>query len=627
MDKSIVSIMTDPIPSTATTVTEKQLENESNKTTASTEQSHLKRHTEDELDTREPKAPKLSVVQNKMDEDEADKLTAEFIIDDADEEDMVDLGRTNAKKVKDTISTEANGEDKANATINNDNQPQKSDNLSDESKKTDEVLIKVEKKDQQLENNEVTTKKDNEDPIHHGINKPQPPQIIAPPPPPPGLHLLTPEQQQQLLQSSYHGGQEFATTLAQAMITPVAISATGLPPAVIIQQMQQNGVLSAGNGIITPLAGPPPSLNPQNTSQTSASNPSSSSPQPQNQQSQQQQQQQSEEQSHHPQTQTSPSTSSRTSPDTSPQPPQLIPVSGSPTITTIATVTTTANNNTNNDKQRPNTRSLSNDEKRQRRLLRNRVAAKECRKKKKQHIQDMEQKILQLEDENKKLKDQVDELRAKLGLPSLATTALSTTAAPTTTDIHGSAGPTMSNNPKITSRSPTMERTMNNPALTAAPAMTNTNTTPPAVQEQAPQQKAVTASISNQTKAQTNSTTAFYTLSDAEELEALNAELGDKSNKDSIDNKEAVNAAMNKAIKEWNTINNNNNNDNNNGAETSEQQEQQDGDVLMKDAEATISTPTAITSTTTAISATADTSNTTTDAPTTSSDNISLNNA
>lgn len=66
--------------------------------------------------------------------------------------------------------------------------------------------------------------------------------------------------------------------------------------------------------------------------------------------------------------------------------------------------------------KRANSRSLTNDEKRQRRLLRNRVAAKECRKKKKKHIQDMEEKIVQLEEENAKLAKEVEELKKQLSL-------------------------------------------------------------------------------------------------------------------------------------------------------------------------------------------------------------------
>ncbi|KAI8880396.1 hypothetical protein K501DRAFT_224940 [Backusella circina FSU 941] len=69
--------------------------------------------------------------------------------------------------------------------------------------------------------------------------------------------------------------------------------------------------------------------------------------------------------------------------------------------------------------KRPNSRTMSNDERRQRRLLRNRVAAKECRKKKKQHIHDMEQKIVSLEEENARLHKEVEELNAKLALGAM----------------------------------------------------------------------------------------------------------------------------------------------------------------------------------------------------------------
>ncbi|KAI8368448.1 hypothetical protein EDC96DRAFT_574300 [Choanephora cucurbitarum] len=69
--------------------------------------------------------------------------------------------------------------------------------------------------------------------------------------------------------------------------------------------------------------------------------------------------------------------------------------------------------------KRVNSRSLSNDERRQRRLLRNRVAAKECRKKKKQHIHEMEEKIEKLEKENANLTKEVEELKAKLSLGAM----------------------------------------------------------------------------------------------------------------------------------------------------------------------------------------------------------------
>ncbi|KAF7728747.1 hypothetical protein EC973_005585 [Apophysomyces ossiformis] len=61
-------------------------------------------------------------------------------------------------------------------------------------------------------------------------------------------------------------------------------------------------------------------------------------------------------------------------------------------------------------------RNLTNDERRQRRLLRNRVAAKECRKKKKQYIHDMEEKIQRLETENATLRKEVEELTTKLSI-------------------------------------------------------------------------------------------------------------------------------------------------------------------------------------------------------------------
>ncbi|KAI7907662.1 uncharacterized protein BX663DRAFT_491611 [Cokeromyces recurvatus] len=54
------------------------------------------------------------------------------------------------------------------------------------------------------------------------------------------------------------------------------------------------------------------------------------------------------------------------------------------------------------------------EEKRQLRLLRNRVAAKECRKKKKLYIHKMEGTIIKLQDENLELRRQVKELREKL---------------------------------------------------------------------------------------------------------------------------------------------------------------------------------------------------------------------
>lgn len=69
--------------------------------------------------------------------------------------------------------------------------------------------------------------------------------------------------------------------------------------------------------------------------------------------------------------------------------------------------------------KRQNTRNMSNDERRQRRLLRNRQAAKECRKKKKQHIHEMEEKIVQLEQQNALLLKEVEELKNKLNIAAM----------------------------------------------------------------------------------------------------------------------------------------------------------------------------------------------------------------
>lgn len=66
-----------------------------------------------------------------------------------------------------------------------------------------------------------------------------------------------------------------------------------------------------------------------------------------------------------------------------------------------------------------NGRALTDDERRQRRLLRNRMAAKECRKKKKHYVQSMEEKISQLEDDNQRLRKEIDEANAKLALGSM----------------------------------------------------------------------------------------------------------------------------------------------------------------------------------------------------------------
>ncbi|CAM0142519.1 X-box-binding protein 1 [Umbelopsis sp. WA50703] len=70
-------------------------------------------------------------------------------------------------------------------------------------------------------------------------------------------------------------------------------------------------------------------------------------------------------------------------------------------------------------KQANNGRALTDDERRQRRLLRNRMAAKECRKKKKHYVQTMEEKISHLEEENQRLRKEIEAANAKLALGSM----------------------------------------------------------------------------------------------------------------------------------------------------------------------------------------------------------------
>ncbi|KAF1807354.1 Skn-1-like basic-leucine zipper transcription factor [Mucor lusitanicus] len=59
-------------------------------------------------------------------------------------------------------------------------------------------------------------------------------------------------------------------------------------------------------------------------------------------------------------------------------------------------------------------KNLTADERRQRRLWRNRVAAKECRKKKKQYVHELEETITRLEGENSALRKQVEDIRIKV---------------------------------------------------------------------------------------------------------------------------------------------------------------------------------------------------------------------
>ncbi|CAG8707451.1 2847_t:CDS:1 [Cetraspora pellucida] len=67
-------------------------------------------------------------------------------------------------------------------------------------------------------------------------------------------------------------------------------------------------------------------------------------------------------------------------------------------------------------KRTSTSRNLSSDERRQRRLLRNRVAAKECRRKKKAYVADLEEKVTRLEEENIRLHKEVEELNSKLAI-------------------------------------------------------------------------------------------------------------------------------------------------------------------------------------------------------------------
>lgn len=66
------------------------------------------------------------------------------------------------------------------------------------------------------------------------------------------------------------------------------------------------------------------------------------------------------------------------------------------------------------DNNKANNKNLTADERRQRRLWRNRVAAKECRKKKKLYVHELEETITRLESENSALRKQVDDLKIKM---------------------------------------------------------------------------------------------------------------------------------------------------------------------------------------------------------------------
>ncbi|KAJ1672961.1 hypothetical protein EV182_006156, partial [Spiromyces aspiralis] len=66
-------------------------------------------------------------------------------------------------------------------------------------------------------------------------------------------------------------------------------------------------------------------------------------------------------------------------------------------------------------------RHLTPEERRARRLQRNRLAAKECRQKKKQYIKDLEERVEYLEKENMQLRKELDEMNAKLTLGVMRT--------------------------------------------------------------------------------------------------------------------------------------------------------------------------------------------------------------
>ncbi|KAJ2722794.1 hypothetical protein GGI07_003049 [Coemansia sp. Benny D115] len=84
-------------------------------------------------------------------------------------------------------------------------------------------------------------------------------------------------------------------------------------------------------------------------------------------------------------------------------------------------------------------RHLTPDERRARRLQRNRLAAKECRQKKKAYITNLESQVNDLQMENAQLRKELEELNAKLTLSSMR--AASTASTPTldikTVDMNG----------------------------------------------------------------------------------------------------------------------------------------------------------------------------------------------
>ncbi|CAG8654724.1 8130_t:CDS:2 [Funneliformis mosseae] len=78
-----------------------------------------------------------------------------------------------------------------------------------------------------------------------------------------------------------------------------------------------------------------------------------------------------------------------------------------------------ASQDNSGNKRAVSTRNLTNDERRQRRLLRNRVAAKECRRKKKAYVADLEEKVTRLEEENLRLLKEVEDFNTKLNINAL----------------------------------------------------------------------------------------------------------------------------------------------------------------------------------------------------------------
>ncbi|KAI9506041.1 hypothetical protein BX070DRAFT_219239 [Coemansia spiralis] len=72
-------------------------------------------------------------------------------------------------------------------------------------------------------------------------------------------------------------------------------------------------------------------------------------------------------------------------------------------------------------------RHLTADERRARRLQRNRLAAKECRQKKKAYIQNLEDQVHDLRKDNERLRKEIEELNAKLTLGGMRANSSATT--------------------------------------------------------------------------------------------------------------------------------------------------------------------------------------------------------